>query len=1141
MRPQSPRLTGSSSITFTLLLLLLLSYIAIPTAADYISVGDYVAKTGHLPPEDKDFQYNSSSLPALLQDPQAFRYRLSRRPASGFGSPAQQYNVTWRVETGDVLHVVMSFYSPGPGSIDRGWIGLGFGSTMLSANVIICHLNPPTPKEGGHVRIHRHSEVDGYYASYSLEDSAPVNRIDGGFVDETGFCEWRVQLAAIPSSRNGSLIWAFQPKNLYNTAVKSYFTYHGNEDWARGTAKVDWRKGDLVPGTVVSFAMKQAHGLGMAAVWLIVFPSMVFYSRFFRSTLHWIKVHYTVQSIGALGVFAFLIVILLNYINWSHPHAIFGITLISLMVFQISLGVLNRLKFLRDSLRFLFKPIKAAHAVLGAMMMLGSIGQVYLGLQILYPWIEPRGKEFWYTFFAVVGFWLVAFLATEIYFTLRIRLQRVRYFNFASNDSKLRPKTPLPNPYQKKDSLWQQALATIGGHELAAEGGHKGAAGKNSVVPAGVLARLEGAQADKQHSQLLSAKTFTWADIAAEVAGGRLLVVANRRYVYDATKWINSHPGGTLVLYAVAGTDISFDFFRDSGFDAAEVTPIHQYASNTPRRALPAPPPTQNGASIAATLANGRTQRVLAEPIDMTDTFQHSLTAMDWRLIHRARRRNVHSLAAVQRLASYYVGELNDPLERSPDEYRRYAITAKELVSKGSGVWATSEGERSGNGFNISGGSARAAGRQGSRRSQSSTSSALGPSGGPIYKLRLCLLHPTPESFLEPVFVPGDTVELQARIGGEVVTRRYSPINGNPVAFEIIVRVKPGGLMSSWLAQQKVGERQVKVRGPMGTRLLSPSPSLPEGVPKDILFLAGGTGITPCLQIINCLLLPLHQSLKVIESYDPTAPDELELRPGDEVMPYHHFMDGWARGINRSTGQDGVFPLTLTRPPCRPDFKLTVIASVRSAADACGVEVLRAAELAYPEHIEIHWAVGVKLAGSAGGEGDSDMGPATFERNRDALMCGVVRKGTLDAGLLDAAWRLSRERRAREFAMLGVEESGNNPPLSAGTGSVSSFSLSGNSVSLPGGPGVRVSGAVVAVESSPRPSSNALGALDLGRAESNVTIVTPATPVGHGGGFFGEEGPLVIACGPEHYVQAAAAVVKGVPWLRPRNFVALGG
>ena len=61
--------------------------------------------------------------------------------------------------------------------------------------------------------------------------------------------------------------------------------------------------------------------------------------------------------------------------------------------------------------------------------------------------------------------------------------------------------------------------------------------------------------------------------------------------------------------------------------------------------------------------------------------------------------------------------------------------------------------------------------------------------------------------------------------------------------------------MSGHLLKQRVGERQIKVRGPFGDALLSPSkPLLTVGtrsvwIPSHVYFICGGSGLTPFLQV----------------------------------------------------------------------------------------------------------------------------------------------------------------------------------------------------------------------------------------------------------------------------------------------------
>ncbi|KAJ3113653.1 Cell death protease [Phlyctochytrium bullatum] len=1098
-------------------------------------------------PQSKDFAFNSSLLPTtLLSDPTTARHVLATDPRS------HKYEIAFRlIPSSNTLHAAL-LMSPAnlPDKPTKAWVGIGFGGSMLDASFVVCHMAVVYP------------------ISF-------------------------IPLDTIPPHRLSNLVWAVQPRSLYNTVASSWFSYHEDCSTCRGTGVVDWSAGSFSPRDVSSFQVKQAHGFGMAFVWLVMFPAMVYYARYFRSTPNWMRVHYTVQSVGIILVIAFLILIVTNHVNWKHPHAICGITLISLLLLQSTLGLSNRLKFNREGLAPLYLPVKLAHAIIGTLLLCLSALQVSLGLDILYPRHEEndRGKAIWITFYAVCAFWPAAFLLTELYFLLVLRRVpktmrkalaalrgRGRLPGVPSKKTRgrtpeprlLTGKTGPPTPRKARSSRsrdgrdayrevhsdvsrWSVMSASTVGARSSYGGDDEapGIAVGPAWVPADALARLEDYQArlggprdsisgsptpsssaysdaapqgsgffvvnrGRSEPEMVSSpvaveapaksgwKRFTWEDVVTEVVGGRLLVVANRRYVYDATKWADSHPGGALVLYGVAGTDISFDFFREAGFDAAEITTMPDFeptarplpAPNYPSDALPkglsvpGAPPSSSGP---------RAHQPLPTPLQMTDLQPPILTQQDWRLMHRARRTNVHSHLAVQRLARHLVGELVDaapPAGRavSVSEYRRYAVTARELVSAGSGGWM--------DGFGGNGGPSRRSSRDSRHSTSSSLLGQLGPTGGPVFRLRLCLLFPTPEAFTDPPFAPGECVEIQARVGGQVVSRFYTPVCGSPVAFEIVFRVRPGGVMSSWLAQQKPGERQVKVRGPFGRRVFgvdrplgrAEGPGMGMGnVPREILFIAGGTGITPCLHMVHTLFLAPHAPLRVTTAYDPTAPDELELRPGDVVSAYHHSMDGWARGINQTTGQEGVFPLTLTQPPCRPDAKLTILACVRSGADACGQDVLRAAELSYPERVQVHWVVGTKAlaAAGAGGGGDAagtglaadasdahllaEMGETTLERTRRALGCGVVHRGTLEPGLLEEVWRWQRERRFKEFAEMGIET--------------------------------------------------------VGAGRSGVAVVAPLAR---------GDGPLVVVCGPEAFVQVAGAVLRQATWLEPREVVTMG-
>ncbi|MHC4326109.1 MAG: FAD-binding oxidoreductase [Planctomycetota bacterium] len=105
--------------------------------------------------------------------------------------------------------------------------------------------------------------------------------------------------------------------------------------------------------------------------------------------------------------------------------------------------------------------------------------------------------------------------------------------------------------------------------------------------------------------------------------------------------------------------------------------------------------------------------------------------------------------------------------------------------------------------------------------------------------------------FVEPEqidFVPGQYVQLLTPVykkGGEEVYRAYS-IAGDPAdknSIEMIIRLVPGGICTTYCFEYlKVGD-EVKVNGPYGDFRLSDSDA-------PIVFIAGGSGMAP----IKCML-----------------------------------------------------------------------------------------------------------------------------------------------------------------------------------------------------------------------------------------------------------------------------------------------
>ncbi|CAG8467569.1 3966_t:CDS:2, partial [Dentiscutata heterogama] len=127
-------------------------------------------------------------------------------------------------------------------------------------------------------------------------------------------------------------------------------------------------------------------------------------------------------------------------------------------------------------------------------------------------------------------------------------------------------------------------------------------------------------------------------------------------------------------------------------------------------------------------------------------------------------------------------------------------------------------------------------------------------------------------------FYPGSYIELFAKVKGQMVTRKYSPLEGKiSKSFSIYIKIYPTGLLSRHLNKQLLGY-EVLVRGPFDLKLSPYTGMLPftvkgsllnpnslDGCWNELYMIAGGTGVTPMLQLIK---YHLEQSSKQINEVD---------------------------------------------------------------------------------------------------------------------------------------------------------------------------------------------------------------------------------------------------------------------------------
>ncbi|KAL7010359.1 NADH-cytochrome b5 reductase [Cystobasidiomycetes sp. EMM_F5] len=150
----------------------------------------------------------------------------------------------------------------------------------------------------------------------------------------------------------------------------------------------------------------------------------------------------------------------------------------------------------------------------------------------------------------------------------------------------------------------------------------------------------------------------------------------------------------------------------------------------------------------------------------------------------------------------------------------------------------------------------------------------------------------------------GQHISVQASIDGKPVMRSYTPTSSDDDKghFDLLIKSYPTGNISKYVAGMKVGD-QLTVKGPKGQMNYKADLALRLGM------IAGGTGITPMLQIIRASLKnPLDLTHISLIYANVTADDillkeeldELERKHSNRFKVYHVLNNppaGWSQGV----------------------------------------------------------------------------------------------------------------------------------------------------------------------------------------------------------------------------------------------------
>ncbi|TIN90583.1 MAG: hybrid-cluster NAD(P)-dependent oxidoreductase [Mesorhizobium sp.] len=98
-------------------------------------------------------------------------------------------------------------------------------------------------------------------------------------------------------------------------------------------------------------------------------------------------------------------------------------------------------------------------------------------------------------------------------------------------------------------------------------------------------------------------------------------------------------------------------------------------------------------------------------------------------------------------------------------------------------------------------------------------------------------------------FSAGQYLLMHLKIEGTAVTRSYSVSSPptRPLDIQITVKRTPGGLVSNWLHDNLRPGDEIEIEGPLGSFNLDDLPY------EKLLFLSGGSGITPVMSMLRAL------------------------------------------------------------------------------------------------------------------------------------------------------------------------------------------------------------------------------------------------------------------------------------------------
>ncbi|CAG8532845.1 5488_t:CDS:10 [Acaulospora colombiana] len=129
----------------------------------------------------------------------------------------------------------------------------------------------------------------------------------------------------------------------------------------------------------------------------------------------------------------------------------------------------------------------------------------------------------------------------------------------------------------------------------------------------------------------------------------------------------------------------------------------------------------------------------------------------------------------------------------------------------------------------------------------------------------------------------GQHISVQAEINDKLIQRSYTPTSSDDDLghFDLVVKTYPTGNISKWFDELKIGEK-ITVKGPKGQFKYRP------GLVRALGMIAGGTGITPMLQIIRAVCKNPRDKTRINLIYANVTSDDILLKDELDSLASEH-------------------------------------------------------------------------------------------------------------------------------------------------------------------------------------------------------------------------------------------------------------